>query len=53
MHAWRGCPFEHGKDSVGWQIQTWQGEPGRQPPSRKAHNGQFCRFFLYFQGLEG
>ena len=26
-HTWRGCPFvQHGKE-VGWQIQTWQGEP--------------------------
>ena len=34
-HTWRGCPFvQHGKE-VGWQNQTRQEEPGRQPPSRK------------------
>ena len=34
-HTWRGCPFvQHGKE-MGWQIQTWQGEPWRQPPSMK------------------
>ena len=42
---------EHGKE-VGWQIQTWQEEPGRQPrPGRSVH-AQFCQFFN-FQGLEG
>ena len=52
-HTWRGCPFvQHGKE-VGWQIQTWQEEPGRQPPSRETANAQFCHFFFRFQGLEG
>ena len=38
---------EYGKE-VGWQIQTWQEEPGRQPPSRKTAECPILSVFFFF-----
>ena len=46
-HTWRGCPFVQHDKEVGWRIQTWQGEPGRQPPSRKTAQCPLLFIFLF------